>query len=108
MPEERVGKSFISTGMAPTLPGPMGSSGAKSETRMETGEDTLPIDYRGIFFEIARQAIGAKVITRAEVEIIYRPGSRKENYWTRHVRDLVSVLADRGYQATFPDLESGP
>lgn len=105
MKEPAQGKSFISIAMAPTLPEPSELSAEKPEIQMAVGKNTSPINYRGIFFEIARQAIKAQKITRAEVEIIYRPHTRKTNYWARHIRDLVSVLADRGYEVKFPDLE---
>lgn len=52
-------------------------------------------DHRRIFFETAKRAVRAGLITEAEVKIIYRPGTRKQNYWGRHLEDLNWLIAER-------------
>lgn len=102
------GKSSTFTDMAPTPLGQTGLSAERLAIQAATGKDSSPVNYRKIFFDIADQGIKAGKITQDQVEIIYRPKSRKQNYWARHIRDLVSILSDRGYEAKFPDPESMP
>lgn len=50
---------------------------------------------RNKFYEEAEAAVRAGLLTPREVAIIARLGTRKQRYWTRHVRDLRAVIGER-------------
>lgn len=47
------------------------------------------------FHQLAADAISAGLVSQREVEIISRPGTRKANYWARHLRDLTNLVNRR-------------
>jgi hypothetical protein len=44
---------------------------------------------------VANKAIKDGLLTYKEATIICHLGTRKQNYWARHVRDLCAVILDR-------------
>jgi hypothetical protein len=52
---------------------------------------------RNEFYRLSRLAIAAGKLTAAERDIICRPGTRKYIYFGRHLLDLKTVLAERGF-----------
>lgn len=53
------------------------------------------MDAKREFDWLARQAIGARLVTRAEVRLVGRYGTRKAVYAGRHLADLRDLVADR-------------
>lgn len=53
------------------------------------------MNHRRVFYALSAQAIRQGLLTPAARDVIARIGSRKENYWARHLRDLRDVLAER-------------
>ena len=47
------------------------------------------------FWELAHRSIAYGIVTQEEVSAIYRPGTRKQGYWCRHLRDLQSIVEER-------------
>lgn len=70
------------------------SNDVDQKTHPVTGRDILS-EARIVFFKRANQAIQAGEVTLQEVEIIYRPGTRKQNYWARHLRDLEEWIVEK-------------
>lgn len=50
--------------------------------------------YEQQFWKLARDAIARNLVTEEEVSMICRLGTRKQDYWARHLRDL-RALVDR-------------
>lgn len=48
-----------------------------------------------IFRALARYAVEYGLFTQAEIDVIVRAGTRKQNYWARHVKDLVTLIGLR-------------
>lgn len=57
------------------------------------------IDARQKYWEMAGRAIASGKLTKEEARIIARVGGRKERYWKRHLRDLVTILKERRQRA---------
>ncbi len=49
-------------------------------------------DQRALYYSIANDAIMRKWMTAEQRDIIARIGHRKEQYWDRHVLDLVDFI----------------
>ena len=47
------------------------------------------------YWMLANAAINEGLLTRAEALIIARVGTRKQNFWARHILDLNSILEER-------------
>ena len=98
-------KPSTSTPMEPTLKIRLESIGVDQATPVDTGTVISEItngQAMTLFFVIARQAIQKKQITNEIVRTIYRPRTRKQNYWKRHLMDLIGILHERGYSVEFP------
>jgi len=52
-------------------------------------------EARREFFRVAAEAVRDGLITQKEVDVIYRPGSRKQVYFSRHLYDLNWLIRDR-------------
>jgi hypothetical protein len=50
---------------------------------------------RADFWKLAHRSIAYGLVTLAEVSVIYRPGTRKEIYWCRHLKDLQELVEER-------------
>ena len=62
----------------------------------QSGQDRRANDQaRTAFYKLARQAIGAGLLTTAERDTICRAGHRKQRYWLRHLADLKALLDER-------------
>jgi hypothetical protein len=53
------------------------------------------VDEVSEYWRIAWKAINAGVISRKSVNMICRIGTRKQGYWSRHLRDLCEILLER-------------
>lgn len=49
----------------------------------------------GIYWALTRDAISRGLMTFREARMIARVGTRKQRYWTRHVRDLKMFISAR-------------
>jgi hypothetical protein len=47
------------------------------------------------FWTLAYQAINEGLLTKEEALTVCRAGSRKQNYWIRHVMDLQNIVEER-------------
>lgn len=70
------------------------SSDGDQTIRPATGIDSYR-EARTEFFRKAKEAKAAGLVTQQEIDMIYRPGTRKQNYWKRHTYDLEWVIRDR-------------
>jgi len=50
------------------------------------------------FWSLANTYIRLGKITRDEALQIVRPGTRKQNYWDRHIKDLEAYVASKETQ----------
>ena len=57
---------------------------------------------RQSFWELAHRSIAYGLVTQAEVAVIYRPRTRKQVYWCRHLKDLQDIVAERKAQREIP------
>lgn len=49
-------------------------------------------ELKNSYWKIANKAIKLHIIEKDTANMIARVGKRKEGYWARHLRDLISVL----------------
>jgi len=66
-----------------------------SEETLANKELLTLYQCRADFWELAHRSIAYRLVTQAEVAVIVRPGTRKEAYWCRHLKDLQELVSQR-------------
>jgi len=58
----------------------------------------IGLDTISVFWALAKWAVGQRLITEEQAQIIARVGTRKQGYWARHLIDLCGVIAAKHTQ----------